>query len=100
LRALAIIENEVPGVPGDHASLYETSSLLFLHPETVAAERLALPPEGLPDGDTHNWMGSESAGHPCYGLVGIDPRGRASAALGQESTEHLIVYLQHWLEEN
>jgi creatinine amidohydrolase len=97
LRALAIIENEIPGVPGDHAALHETSSILYLHPETVAAERLGLPPEGLPDGEIHNWMGAESAAHPNYGLVGIDPRGRASADLGRASTERLVEYLVDWL---
>lgn len=99
MRVLAIIENEVPGVPGDHASLHETSSLLYLHPDTVDAARLALPAGGLPDGEIHNWMGPESACHPCYGLVGIDPRGRASAAHGQETTGRLLAYLQRWLEE-
>jgi creatinine amidohydrolase len=99
MRVLAIIENEAPGVPGDHAALHETSSMLYLHPETVAAERLAQPADGLPDGEVHNWMGPESSSHPCYGLVGIDPRGRASAGLGRESTGRLIAYLQDWLED-
>jgi creatinine amidohydrolase len=97
MRILAIIENQAPGVPGDHAALHETSSLLYLHPETVDAARLGIPAEGLSDGETHNWMGDEYAGHPCYGLVGIDPRGRASAAAGQVSTENLIAYLREWL---
>jgi creatinine amidohydrolase len=99
MRVLAIIENEVPEVSGDHAALYETSSMLYLHPEMVAAERLAMPVEGRPDGEVHNWMGPESAAHPCYGLVGIDPRGRADADLGHDTSERLIDYLQNWLGE-
>jgi hypothetical protein len=35
--------------------------------------------------------------HPLYGLVGIDPRGRASAELGKILTEALIDYLSQWL---
>jgi creatinine amidohydrolase len=98
MRVLAIIENEVPGVPGDHAALHETSFMLYLHPETVASERLVVPAEGMPDDAVHNWMGPESVSHPCYGLVGIDPRGRASAELGRVSTERLIAYFNNWLE--
>ena len=99
MRGLAIIENEIPGVPGDHAALHETSFMLHLHPETVDATALSVPPTGLPDGEIHNWMGPESLEHPCYGLVGIDPRGRAAAELGRVSTEKLIDFLASWLEE-
>jgi hypothetical protein len=36
-------------------------------------------------------------GHPCYGLVGIDPRGYASAAVGEANTMRLIDFLADWL---
>jgi hypothetical protein len=42
-------------------------------------------------------MGPEFREHPCYGLVGIDPRGRASADLGRELTQTLIQYLGDWV---
>jgi creatinine amidohydrolase len=99
MRVLAIIENEIPGVPGDHAALHETSFMLYLHPETVDAAGLVTPANGQPDGEIHNWMGPESHEHPCFGLVGIDPRGRAAAELGRASTEKLIDFLAGWLAE-
>ncbi len=98
MRVLALIENQAEGVPGDHASKYETSSMLYLYPDLVDASRLQVPPEGMPDEQAHNWMGPDSAGHPNYGLVGIDPRGHATAAVGQEITHRLIDFLQAWLE--
>ena len=98
MRVLALIENQAPGVPGDHASMYETSSMLYLYPELVDAQRVALPPEGLPDRAIYNWMGPESVGHPNYGLVGIDPRGHASPEVGWRSTQALLDYLRGWLD--
>lgn len=99
MRVLALIENEVPGVPGDHAAKYETSSMLYLHPELVDAAVLGIPPGGLPDEEVHNWMGIESAAHPNYGLVGIDPRGHATAEVGRKATQTLLDFLQDWLDQ-
>ncbi len=38
-------------------------------------------------------------GHPCYGLLGIDPRGHASTEVGQENTEGLLRFLAQWLRD-
>jgi creatinine amidohydrolase/Fe(II)-dependent formamide hydrolase-like protein len=35
MDVLALIENQIPNGQGDHASKYETSFMLYLHPETV-----------------------------------------------------------------
>jgi hypothetical protein len=43
-------------------------------------------------------MGEAYEGHPCYGLVGIDPRAYASAQVGQDNTESLLAHLAAWLE--
>jgi creatinine amidohydrolase len=99
MRVLALLENQVPGVDGDHAAKYETSAMLYLDPPLVNLE----PLKGKPDDDIGgpeeriNWMGDGYRGHPNYGLVGIDPRGHASAAVGQAATELLIDYLAKWL---
>jgi creatinine amidohydrolase len=95
MRVLALIENEAPGIGGDHASLYETSSMLYLHPELV--DPAILPAGADTDDAIHNWMGANYRGHPCFGLVGIDPRGHASAGLGQANSERLIDTLEKWL---
>ena len=96
MKVLALIENEIPGIGGDHASMFETSSMLYLHPETVDH---AILPKGMDSDDAiHNWMGTEFHGHPCYGLVGVDPRGHASVEIGRQSTEGLIAFLANWLE--
>jgi creatinine amidohydrolase len=101
IRVLCLVENQAPGVGGDHAAKYETSSMLYLHPETVDMGQVAGPPTddvGGPEQRT-NWMGDEYAYHPCYGIVGIDPRKYASAEVGRENTERLIEHLAKWLEE-
>jgi len=100
MRVLALVENQAPGVGGDHAAKYETSFMLHLHPDTVDMSAL----NGQPDDDIGgsdervNWMGDECESHPCYGLVGIDPRRHASAGVGKENTESLILFLQQWLD--
>lgn len=102
IRVLSLIEHEAPNVGGDHAAKFETSFLLHLHPRTVSLERLAAPPDRESDfGDGKgNWMDPQYVGHPCYGLVGEDPRnGRASAEIGRQSTESLIGFLEAWLRE-
>ena len=99
MRILALIENQAPGVDGDHAAKYETSSMLYLDPPLVNMAAL----QGKPDDDIGgpaeriNWMGDGYQGHPCYGLVGIDPRGHASAAVGEASTTALLDFLAEWL---
>ncbi len=99
MHVLALVENQAPGVDGDHAAKYETSSMLYLDPPLVDMTAL----QGKPDDDIGgpaeriNWMGDGYQGHPCYGLVGIDPRGHASAAVGETSTTALIDFLVEWL---
>ncbi len=101
MRVLALVENQAPGIEGDHAAKYETSSMLYLEPTLVNLEPLG----GKPDDDIGgpeqriNWMGIEYQGHPCYGLVGIDPRGHATAAVGEANTRKLIDFLAQWLDE-
>ena len=99
MRVLAIIENEIDGVGGDHAAKFETSSLMFLDPETQDLSTLEDSDEdvGAPD-ERKNWMGADYEGHPCYGLVGIDPRTHATSAVGRESSERLIDALEGWLK--
>jgi creatinine amidohydrolase len=101
LRVLALVENEVPGVDGDHAAKYETAAMLYLDPPLVNLELLNRPPNddiGRPD-ERINWMKDEYKGHPCYGLVGIDPRSHATAAVGQANTETLLAFLIQWLDQ-
>jgi creatinine amidohydrolase len=99
MKVLALVENQAPNVGGDHAAKFETSYMLYLHPRTVNMDRLrAGPPTdmGGPD-ERRNWMGEEHKRHPCYGLVGIDPRGHASVEVGRQNTEGLIRFLEQWL---
>lgn len=99
MRVLAIVENEAPGVSGDHAAFWETSYMMHLHPETVDVSQLAGRDDDRtgPD-EQRNWMGEEFTGHPCYGLLGADPRGNASAEAGREADERLIEHLVRWLD--
>ena len=100
MDVLSLIENQVPGVAGDHAAKYETSFMLYLCPDLVDFERLrAGRQDDIAAADqVVNWMGDESEGHPCYGLVGIDPRAYASAQVGQDNTESLLAHLAAWLD--
>lgn len=101
MRVLSLIEVQAPGVEGDHAAKQETSYMLYLHPNLVHMERLLDGPQndiGGPD-ERINYMGDEYKGHPCYGLVDIDPRTHASAAVGRANTERLLAFLAQWLEE-
>jgi len=102
MRVLALIENQAPGVGGDHAAKYETSAMLYLHPDLVDAERLSAGCQddiGGPD-EAINWMVDTPAEHPCYGLVGVDPRAHASTDVGREHTEALLRFLEDWLNDS
>ena len=99
MRVLAIVENQVPDGVGDHAAKVETSFMMHLHPETVDLGELAGRDEDIrgPD-ERHNWMADTPEDHPCYGIVGIDPRAHASAEFGKAATENLITRLAQWLD--
>ena len=97
METLVLVETQIPQGTGDHAAKYETSSMLHLHPETVALEPAPANEKGAVE--PRNWMTPEYQGHPCYGLVGVDPRGTASAELGRETSERLIAFLEAWLSE-
>jgi creatinine amidohydrolase len=99
MAVLALIENQVPGGAGDHAAKVETSYMLHLLPELVDMERLrtgSMDDLGGPD-TVINWMEPHYEGHPCYGLVGIDPRAHASAEFGAAETERLLAFLAAWV---
>ena len=98
MRVLCLVENQAPEVGGDHAATYETSSMLYLHPDLTQLAGEPTDDVGGPD-DRTNWMGDEYKDHPCYGIVGIDPRAYASADVGRENTERLIDFLAKWLDE-
>jgi creatinine amidohydrolase len=102
MGVLSLIENQAPGVAGDHAAKYETSFMLYLYPDLVDMDRLRAGRHAFADiaaaDQVVNWMGEEFEGHPCYGLVGIDPRAYASAQVGQDNTERLLAHLAAWLD--
>ena len=100
MAVLSVVENQLPGVNGDHASLYETSAMLHLHPRTIKTENLVLENDQQPELGIQNWMDERLKSHPCYGLVGIDPRGQASAEIGTQMTEGVINGLAAWLRQN
>ena len=101
MGVLTLVENEAPGTAGDHAAKAETSYMLHLLPELVDMARLQVGRQGGLGGPNEviNWMGPEFAGHPNYGLVGIDPRAHASADVGRDYTEALLDYMAAWVEE-
>ena len=97
MRVLVILENQIDGIDGDHAAKYETASLMFLDPDAQDLSTLVDEEDmGGPD-EKVNWMDPTFEGHPCYGLVGIDPRKYATEAVGRASSERLIKGLQAWL---
>jgi creatinine amidohydrolase len=95
MTVYGLIEFEVDGVYGDHAALYETSYMMHLMGDLVDLTELG--PEDSADvgglDERRQWMDVEFSDHPCYGISGIDPRGRASAELGRENTDRLVDYL-------
>ena len=97
MRILSIVECEVPEVGGDHAAYWETSAMLHLHPETVDMDALG-PAPAAPADTPENFMPDEFRSHPCYGILGLDPRGRASAAGGKVHTERLVEFFTRWLD--
>jgi creatinine amidohydrolase len=99
MRVLSLIEDQIPDGKGDHASKYETSLMLYLHPDTVDRDALKVGPDEELTGPDEivNWMEEKYKDHPNYGLVGIDPRAYASEELGKELTERLIRYFAEWL---
>ena len=98
VRILAILENQVDGIDGDHAAKYETSSLMFLNPDTQDLSTLKDQHDVGGPSEKINWMDASFDGHPCYGLVGIDPRRHASREVGKDSSERLIARLTSWLD--
>ena len=101
MEVMALVENQARDVGGDHAAKFETSFMLYLHPDTVDTERLNAGPKndyGGPD-ENINYMGDDYKGHPCYGLVGIDPREHANSEVGRQNTASLIRFLDQWLKD-
>lgn len=100
MALLPLIESQIPDGVGDHAAAVETSFMLCLWPELVDVERLHQgPADDVDRSETiHNWMGPEYVGHPCYGLVGMDPRAHASVQFGERATERLLRYLAEWVQ--
>lgn len=100
MDVLRLIETQAPAAGGDHAAKWETSAMLYLHPDTVDMGALGGDPAddiAGPDEKT-NWLGEEYRDHPCYGIVGIDPRAYATAELGRTHTEGLLAFLEAWLD--
>jgi len=83
-----------------YAAKWETSFMMYLHPETVDMAALAGRDDDIGGpGDVINWMPDQFKDHPCYGIWGIDPRAHASADAGRDATEILITHLANWLAE-
>lgn len=100
MEVLALIENQAKGVGGDHAAKFETSFMMYLHPDYVDTNMLHTESGaeyGGPD-ETIDYMGDEYKEHPCYGLVGIDPRPHANESVGREGTNILLDLLAEWLK--
>lgn len=100
MRVLLVRDVDVPGMGGDHGAFVETSLLLHLLPGTVEMGEITnLPgPEPDPSRGKHNWMFSDSKEHPCYGLVGVDPRGAASAQEGKKRSGAFLSQVTKWLD--
>jgi len=100
MHILTLNEKQAPGIDkGCHACMTETSMMLHLHPETVDMTALDGPPTddiGGPD-EVRNWLDESCRDHPCYGILGIDPRGRSTAEVGAHYTECLLTQLERWL---
>lgn len=99
MQILVLVETEAPDVRGDHAAEYETSFMLYLHPDTVNMERLNTEPRDDLGGylEWLNWLDPKYKDHPCYGILGHDPRSQASIETGRDHVERLLAFLEHWL---
>jgi len=100
MDVLFLKEVQTPGIDlGCHACMTESSLMLHLHPETMDMSALDGDPTddiGGPE-ETCNWMDEACRDHPCYGILGIDPRGRSTAEVGARYTECLLTQLERWL---
>jgi creatinine amidohydrolase len=101
IKVLHLTEAQAPKVPGDHAAKWETSFMMYLHPDLVDLGELAGRDDDIGGpADRFSWMKDEDRDHPCYGICGIDPRTHASREAGEKATTTLIDYLASWLDEN
>jgi len=101
MKVLHLMESQAPGVPGDHAAKWETSYMLYLHSALVDMGELAGQDDDIGGAEERiNWMSDDRRQHPCYGIVGIDPRTHASAEAGRKATTDLLAYLEQWLERS
>jgi len=100
MHVLTLKEIQTPGIDkGCHACMTESSLMLYLHPDTMDMSALDGAPTddiGGPD-ETCNWLDESFRDHPCYGILGIDPRGRSTAEVGARYTECLLRQLERWL---
>lgn len=86
------------GLHINHADNGETSLTMNYYPETVDMREIAGPtPEGLPEPED-NWMADIYRDHPCYGICKPDPRGVASADIGQAEVDKIVSLLHDWLD--
>ncbi len=101
MQVLALIERNADGIDvGCHGCMLETSIMLHLFPETV--DMAEIEDNDLTDFapiDTqHSWMEEDSQEHPCYGIVGIEPRQNSTANKGAFYTDRLMECLHAWLD--
>jgi len=76
LKAFALCEHDLitaQGYQGDHAARWETSLMLAFYPELVDLETLG-----------------DNLEEPPLGVLGVDPRGTASAEYGVEAVEAIV----------
>lgn len=94
LELLALRENHLPEVEGDHAAAGETSMMLDLRPDLVDLARAGTPADG--EAEKGNWIATPLE-HPLHGVMGRDPRRFASAAHGRRGNDLLVDAIAGWL---
>lgn len=83
VTALSVNRIRVPGLPPDHAGLFETTLLAGLAPDLVDPSRLGEEADGADRFDPAS---------PLWGIVGTDPRGRSPVG-PQEMVERIVAAL-------
>lgn len=96
MELLALRENNLPQVSGDHAAIGETSMLLDIHPDLVALDRIrsgSFDPDSAPE--KGNWI-ETPLDHRLHGVVGIDPA-HATAEHGATLNHAIVDAIAGWI---
>ncbi len=97
MKVLTLVENQLPGIAGDHGGMGETSCMLDLMPDTVDLKRIGDREQAVGTGtDQNNWIATP-LDHPCHGVVGADPR-LSTCEEGERINQKVVAAISGWIK--